>query len=114
MSAERQNCLKNQPSNIELDGYKTGNEQTEFFSNARFMVMASRWCEGFPMSVLESAMYYKAAIEPDYGGFIEITAPERMQLVCSLNLKMQMREAVNKLWNDENLALELGQKAHLS
>lgn len=106
--------VENLPENIELVGYKSGNELTEFYRNARFMVMASRWYEGFPMSILESAQHYKAVIAPDHGGFTEIIGKEEdaIGLLFKPGNADALDEAVRSLWNDENKTLELGQKAH--
>lgn len=60
------------PENVSLTGYLSGNELAEFYKHAAFCVMASRWYEGFPMSILEAAQYGKLTIGPDHGGFTEI------------------------------------------
>lgn len=60
------------PPNVELMGYLDGRKFEQFNAGARFFVMASRWYEGFPMSILESAQYAKATVAPDHGGFSEI------------------------------------------
>lgn len=107
--------VENLPSNVELVGYKTGKELTEFYRNARFMVMASRWYEGFPMSILESAQHHKAVIGPDHGGFTEIIGKgeDAIGMLFEPGNGDALDAAVNRLWNDENLTIELGQKAHL-
>lgn len=60
------------PSNVQLTGYLSGSALTDFYRGARFFVMASRWYEGFPMTILEAARYSKPMIAPDHGGFTEI------------------------------------------
>lgn len=106
--------VENLPSNVELVGYKTGKELTEFYRNARFMVMASRWYEGFPMSILESAQHHKAVIGPDHGGFTEIIGKgeDAIGMLFEPGNSDALDMCVNKLWNDKNLTLELGQKAN--
>ena len=104
--------IENLPKNVELVGYKTGNELTEFYRKARFMVMASRWYEGFPMSILESAQHYKAVIGPDHGGFTEIigAGDDAIGLLFEPGNAMALDAAVSKLWNDETLAWPDGQR----
>ena len=106
--------IVNLPKNVELVGYKTGNELTEFYRKARFMVMASRWYEGFPMSILESAQHYKAVIGPDHGGFTEIigAGDDAIGLLFEPGNAMALDAAVSKLWNDETLARSLGRMAN--
>lgn len=108
------NLIENLPSNVELVGYKTGNELTEFYRNARFMVMASRWYEGFPMSILESAQHHKAVIGPDHGGFTEIIGKgeDAIGMLFEPRNGDALDASVNRLWNDEDLTVELGQKAY--
>lgn len=60
------------PSNVELTGYLSGEKLRDFYANARFFVMASRWYEGFPMTILEAARFAKPMVAPDHGGFTEI------------------------------------------
>ncbi len=60
------------PSNVELAGYLSGEKLRDFYANARFFVMASRWYEGFPMTILEAARFAKPMVAPDHGGFTEI------------------------------------------
>jgi len=64
--------VENLPSNVELTGYLSGRSLQDFYAGASFFVMASRWYEGFPMTILEAASYTKPMIAPDHGGFTEI------------------------------------------
>lgn len=106
--------IENLPKNVELVGYKTGNELTEFYRNARFMVMASRWYEGFPMSILESAQHYKAVIGPDHGGFTEIigTGEDAIGLLFEPGNADALNAAVTRLWNNPDECTALGIKAN--
>lgn len=106
--------IENLPKNVELVGYKTGNELTEFYRNARFMVMASRWYEGFPMSILESAQHYKAVIGPDHGGFTEIigTGDDAIGMLFEPGNAEALDDAVAQLWNNPDECTVLGVKAN--
>ena len=64
--------VKQIPDNCELVGYLSGDTLSQFYQDAAFFVMASRWYEGFPMSILEAACYGKPTIGPAHGGFTEI------------------------------------------
>ena len=50
------------PENVELAGFLSGKDLDDFYRGARFMVMASRWYEGFPMAILEGARYARATV----------------------------------------------------
>lgn len=106
--------IENLPKNVELVGYKTGNELTEFYRNARFMVMASRWYEGFPMSILESAQHYKAVIGPDHGGFTEIidAGDDAIGLLFEPGNADALDASITRLWNNPDECTALGIKAN--
>lgn len=106
--------LKDIPANCRLAGYLTGADLEEFYKGAAFFVMASRWYEGFPMSILEAAQYGKPTIGPDHGGFTEIIgkgdeAIGRLFTPGDVNgLESQLVE----LWNDRKSVAALGRRAH--
>ena len=106
--------LKDIPANCRLAGYLTGAGLEDFYKDAAFFVMASRWYEGFPMSILEAAQYGKPTIGPDHGGFTEIIgkgdeAIGRLFTPGDVNgLESQLVE----LWNDRKSVAALGRRAH--
>ena len=106
--------LKDIPANCRLVGYLTGADLEEFYKGAAVFVMASRWYEGFPMSILEAAQYGKPTIGPDHGGFTEIIgkgdeAIGRLFTPGDVNgLESQLVE----LWNDRKSVAALGRRAH--
>jgi len=59
-------------NNIEILGYKKGNELIEIIKNASFIIVPSEWYENNPMSVIESYAYGKPVIGADIGGIPEI------------------------------------------
>jgi glycosyltransferase involved in cell wall biosynthesis len=101
------------PGNVELVGYLAGEDLGRFYCGARFLVMASRWYEGFPMTILEAARYAKAMVAPDHGGFTEIIGQgdEAIGVLFRPGDAGELEKAVMRLWRDEELARSLGQKA---
>jgi glycosyltransferase involved in cell wall biosynthesis len=98
------------PENVILMGYLKGEDLENFYRNARFFVMASRWYEGFPMTILEAARYGKAMIAPDHGGFTEIIHDgDGMigRLFAPGDGEALEREVV-ALWRDEEETMRLG------
>ena len=95
-------------------GYLEGNSLSEFYRKARFLIMASRWYEGFPMSILEAAQHYKPTVGPDHGGFTEIIGKDSNSIgrlfkpgdVAALEL------AILDLWKSQNECLRLGKASH--
>ena len=106
--------LKDLPANCQLTGYLSGADLEAFYRCAAFFVMASRWYEGFPMSILEAAQYGKPTIGPDHGGFSEIIGRDdatigRLFAPGDVNgLESQLVE----LWNDRKSVAALGRRAH--
>lgn len=106
--------LKDIPANCRLAGYLTGADLEEFYKGAAFFVMASRWYEGFPMSILEAAQYGKPTIGPDHGGFTEIigNGGEAIGRLFAPGDTDGLEHRVAELWNDSTAVAELGRRAH--
>lgn len=101
------------PANVELAGYVTGAALTDFIRGARFMVMASRWYEGFPMAILEAARYCKPMVAPDHGGFTEIigNGEKRIGVLSKPNDVDALDAAVASLWANPEETARLGAAA---
>ncbi|MEG0559008.1 MAG: glycosyltransferase family 4 protein, partial [Muribaculaceae bacterium] len=102
------------PPNCELTGYLQADLLAAFYRNARFFVMASRWYEGFPMSILEAAQYGKCMVAPDHGGFTEIIGKGSYSIGCVFmpNDVDSLEQAVVVMWNNPQKTKELGQRAN--
>lgn len=102
--------IENLPSNVELLGYMNGDELVKFYRNARFVIMASRCYEGFPIAILEGAQHYKATIGPDHGGFSEIIGKDDNaigRLFTPGNISSLEKE-ISDLWSSPAKAKQLG------
>lgn len=102
------------PANVELVGYLNAKELAAFYSRARFIVMASRWYEGFPMTILEAASYSKPTVGPDHGGFTEIigAGKDAIGVVFTPGDAQSLETAIVALWNDPDETIRLGRQAH--
>lgn len=67
---------KNNLTNVEFVGYKTGVELENLLVNARLLVVPSVWYENAPMSILEAKARGKIVIASDIGGISEILPNE--------------------------------------
>lgn len=101
------------PENVLLVGYLSGSKLTEFYKNAAFCVMASRWYEGFPMSILEAAQYGKPTVGPDHGGFTEIIGKgkEAIGKLFIPNDVVDLEKQITTLWEHPEIAEGLGNMA---
>lgn len=105
--------INNLPPNLQLTGHLNPQELAEFYRNSRFLVMASRWYEGFPMTILEAAKFSKCMIAPNHGGFTEIigTNNQRIgELFAPGNID-ELEQCITDLWHNPNLSTQLGQQA---
>lgn len=102
------------PENCQLVGYLSGKALEDFYRNASFFVMASKWYEGFPMSILESACFRKCTVGPDHGGFTEIIGKGENAIgrLFEPNNLNDLEKQILALWNQPVLVEELGQKAY--
>lgn len=102
------------PSNVELTGYLSGEKLRDFYANARFFVMASRWYEGFPMTILEAARFAKPMVAPDHGGFTEIIGrgEDAIGILVSPGNSISLSNAVYELWSSFSMIQQLGWKAY--
>lgn len=107
--------IANLPDNVELMGYLSGKALRDFYANARFFVMASKWYEGFPMTILETAAYSKPMIAPDHGGFTEIIGhgEDAIGILTPPSDIDSLASAIQHLWNNQSLTVALGQKANV-
>lgn len=105
--------VKSLPANVSLVGYLSGKDLEDFYANARFFVMASRWYEGFPMTILEAAGYGKAMIAPEHGGFTEIIGqgPDAIGILTIPSDIDSLSDAIRGLWDDPDECIRLGELA---
>ena len=112
--ARDKELLKAVPANCQLTGYLSGADLEKFYRGAAFFVMASRWYEGFPMSILEAAQYGKPTIGPDHGGFSEIIGRGDVAIgrLFAPGDTDELERRVVELWSDRTAVAELGRRAH--
>ena len=101
------------PANCELVGYLSGDTLSQFYQEAAFFVMASKWYEGFPMSILEAACYGKPTIGPAHGGFTEIIGwgDSAIGKLFEPNNLDDLERQIVSLWNNTDEIARLGQMA---
>lgn len=106
--------IAHKPTNVELVGYVTGTHLRDFYRQARFVLMASRCYEGFPMAILEAACEYRPTLAPDHGGFTEIITDgaEPIGRLFRPGDVDDLERQVLALWNNPDTADTLGRAAH--
>lgn len=109
-----QELIADLPKNILIKGYLKGEELDEFFRESRFVIMASRCYEGFPMAILEAAKQSKATVGPDHGGFSEIIGKGENTIGALFKPgdAESLAHEIRKLWDDPDLATARGKAAN--
>ena len=109
-----QSIIANLPANVTLAGFVSGDDLRRFYREARFIVMASRCYEGFPVAILEAAREHRPTVAPDHGGFTEIITdgPEPIGQLFTPADPDSLEAAITRLWTDPTLAATLGEAAH--
>ena len=110
-----QDLKDNIPDNCHLLGFLFGKKLESFYNDASFFVMASKWYEGFPMSILEAASFGKPAIGPDHGGFTEIigTGDDAIGKLFTPNNVDDLEKAIVELWRNPVETMKLGERAFI-
>lgn len=113
-AARDADIVTNLPKNVSLMGYLSGEKLAEFYRNAAFFVMASRWYEGFPVSILEAAQYGKATVGPNHGGFTEIIGEgaDAIGRLFTPGDVEDLEKQIVALWNDRSAVERLGEAAY--
>lgn len=110
---EDKDLLKDPPVNCEFLGHLSKDKLADFYKNSRFLVVASHWYEGFPMTILDASSYGKATIGPAHAGFLEIIDNNITGLHFKPSDAEDLKEKIEKLWNNPGLCIEMGQHAFL-
>lgn len=109
---EEDDLIKDFPPNCSHVGHLSNDKLAEFYQKSRFMVIASRWYEGFPMTVLDAYSYGKAVIGPGHAGFLEIIKENETGLLFSPGDSEDLQRKIETLWNKDNDSIEYGKNAY--
>jgi len=84
-------------SNIELLGYKTGNDLEDLIRNAKVIIVPSEWYENNPMSVIEAYAYGKPVIASNIGGLPEIVENGKTGFLFEPGNTASLSEVIDKV-----------------
>ena len=90
--------------NIELLGFKTGDELKELISKARLTVCPSILYENCPFSVIESIVYGTPVVGARIGGIPELIDEGKTGLLFEPENAEDFKEKINAILNDDELA----------
>ena len=92
-------------------GYTKHDNCLEIVRSSEFVVFPSIWYEGCSMVVIETESLGKAIVATDIGFMSEAVRDGVTGYKFRLKDVKDFRDKVQKLWNDEDKALEMGENA---
>ncbi len=96
---------KELPENLKFTGFLNRKEISEFYKNARVLVVPSLWHETFGLIVAEALQCGTPVIISNYGALSEVAGPGG--LVFEAGNKSSLKTAILKLWNDKEKCEEM-------
>jgi glycosyltransferase involved in cell wall biosynthesis len=87
---------KKKPENVQLVGYKSGDELKNLIDNASFVVVPSQWYENNPLTILESFSFGKPVIGSSIGGIPELIKDGENGFLFKPDDKIGLLSAIRK------------------
>lgn len=101
----------NKIKNVELLGFKKKDEVMNLISNARALIVPSKWYEGFPMTIVESLSMGVPIIASDIGNLSTIINDGENGLLFKYDDEYSLIEKINKFKEDSKLIEKLSNGA---
>lgn len=99
--------------NVEFVGPKWGDELDQLLKFTRFVVVPSIWHENFPYVIVQSFALGKTVIGTDRGGIPELINDGENGYIYPAVDPLALAERINLLWQNPQMAVNMGQKAKL-
>jgi glycosyltransferase involved in cell wall biosynthesis len=93
----QQRIINENISNVELLGFKSGDELNEIIKKSRFTIVPSSWFENNPMNIIESFSFGKPVIASNIGGIPELVNNNTGFLFESKNHE-ELSGIIHKSW----------------
>lgn len=94
--------------NVDFLGARWDDELNKVLKKARFVIVPSEWHENFPYVINQSFAYGITVIGSDRGGIPEMIGSDRGLI---FKTRTELSDHIKKLWNNPQLASELGDNA---
>ncbi|HRI87194.1 MAG TPA: glycosyltransferase, partial [Candidatus Hydrogenedentes bacterium] len=102
------NVPKEVPPNVQWLGHLSGNDLVEFYANARFLVVPSRWFEAFGLVVAEAMMLGLPVIAANAGALPELVQHGVTGYLFKPGDAQDLARLMLTLWRDPDLCRCLG------
>ena len=106
--------LNGKKHNIELLGKMDFEQIQEYLAKCLFTVIPSEWYDNLPNTLLESFAFSKCVVTTNIGSLSENVINNETGLLFDYKNSKSLFEKIDRLFKNQNIAIQLGQKANLS
>jgi glycosyltransferase involved in cell wall biosynthesis len=110
-TTEAEMPLEKLPNNVKFVGQLDRAQMVEFYLNARFCVVPSRWVEMCPLVVLEAMSFGLPVVAFRVGGMAELVVDGETGLLCDLDRPEDLADKMLQLWDSPDECAEYGASA---
>jgi len=103
---------ENKLTNIELVGYKKGQELYDLVRKARIVVLPSVWYENNPISILESFALAKPVIGTKLGGIPELIKEGQTGFLVEPNNTNSLEYKIKSVYDQQDLLQQISQNCY--
>jgi glycosyltransferase involved in cell wall biosynthesis len=96
------------PPNLEFLGQLGGQKLSEFYRQARLIVLPSVWYEGFPMILPEAMLHGRPVVASRIGGLPEIVTDGVTGLLCEPGDGSDLAGKIRQLWDSPEACRRMG------
>lgn len=100
--------LPETPGNVRLLGQLDKAQLADFYTGAQAVVVASRWYEGFPLSMIEAMFYAAPVVVPELAGLPEIVEYGKSGAIYAPGSADELTSQFVRLINDPQEAARIG------
>jgi glycosyltransferase involved in cell wall biosynthesis len=96
------------PPNVEFLGHLGGKDLSEFYRQARLIVLPSVWYEGFPMILPEAMLHGRPVVASRIGGLPEIVEDGVTGLLSQPGDASDLAAKIRQLWDSPDACRRMG------
>jgi glycosyltransferase involved in cell wall biosynthesis len=99
------------PANVRFLGHLRPQELSDFYANARLVVVPSVWFEGFPTVIPQAMLRARPVVASDVGGLPDVIADGITGYLFAMGDARQLADRIDALWSNPTLAEAMGDAA---
>jgi glycosyltransferase involved in cell wall biosynthesis len=96
------------PANVRFLGHLGPQDLSDFYANARMVVVPSVWFEGFPTVIPQAMLRARPVVASDVGGLADVITDGVTGYLFPMGDACQLADRINAIWSDATLAESMG------